>query len=608
MFRRKPKTEETRKDKVELGAAPVRKSWIWSIVYADPAAIVTGIWDAFDAWRVTRNWRALIWFTPAFCVLVLCFGTILWGMTRSKADLRDRYLQLAEKEAPILVQAADARPKTADTDNASNVVEVTPKKPGVQFSEYADLLYRRVLQLESNNVRARYYVAYRVGASGNVVQARSMMQELAPDKAKGFEPAHAWVATDMIQRFGRGELDERAKDALIHHLEIASTWEQADINLLLIYSGILESQGRVDEAIKVCRQAANRDSTLHLAVAEICNRAKYNSQANDEATAAIKVLKVNFGTDLEKETDRVGVARAHLIRNEPDEAVKILAEGLQFNADRPMVKRMLSEVLRLKYRASFRQTASGIELNMNLLEAAANVDPGNPSVGEEIAQLSQMGVAASENTIETLKKQLANGTASAITHTLLGNAYASRSLWPKAISHWELALGQNPNLVLVLNNLAVAMAQQDPKNVTRSLEMIDKALAIVGGSDAELFDSRGQVLLAAGQPKEAISWFEKSLGLDTNRVATREGMIKAAEQAGIPDLVEIHTNALAQLKERLANEAEEKKDAAPSEAPKSAKEESPKESSPVSPVTDTKSSADGNGPATADTPQTSPPK
>jgi tetratricopeptide (TPR) repeat protein len=138
------------------------------------------------------------------------------------------------------------------------------------------------------------------------------------------------------------------------------------------------------------------------------------------------------------------------------------------------------------------------------------------------------------------------------------------------------------------------------------LEMIDKALKIVGGSDPELFDSRGLVLLAAGQPKEAITWFEKSLGLDTNRVATREGMIKAAEQAGIPDLVEIHTNALAQLKERLAKEAEEKKNAAPSEVPKSDQEESPKEPSPDSPGTEPKTSADGNSPATADTSETSP--
>jgi tetratricopeptide (TPR) repeat protein len=434
------------------------------------------------------------------------------------------------------------------------------------------------------------------------------MQELAPETEKGFEPAHAWVAMDMIQRFGRGELDDRAKASLIHHLKIASTWEKADINLLLVYSGLLESQGQVDEAIKVCRQAANRDSSLHRAVAEICNRAKYTSQASDEAAAAIKVLRVNFGTDLEKETDRVGVARAHLVRNEPDEAIKTLAEGLQFKPDRPMVKRMLSEVLRLKYRSSFRQTASGIELNMNLLEAAANVDPGNPAVGEEIAQLSQMGVAASENTMDTLKKQLANGTASAITHTLLGNAYASRSIWPKAISHWELALGQNPNLVIVLNNLAVALTEQDPTNASRSLEMIDKALKIVGGNNAELFDSRGLILLAAGQPKEAISWFEKSLSLDANRVATREGMVKAAEQAGIPDLVEIHSKALAELKEKLAKEAEEKKNSASSSVPDAASKDSPEVTSPANPTIETKATGDGNSSNTDATTETTVPK
>jgi tetratricopeptide (TPR) repeat protein len=130
---------------------------------------------------------------------------------------------------------------------------------------------------------------------------------------------------------------------------------------------------------------------------------------------------------------------------------------------------------------------------------------------------------------------------------------------PKAISHWELALGQNPNLVIVLNNLAVALTEQDASNVPRSLEMIDKALKIVGGNDAELFDSRGTVLLASGNAKESITWFEKAISVDPKRPSTREGIIKAAEKAELPELAEIHRVALAELTDQLAKEAEAKK-------------------------------------------------
>ncbi len=556
MWKRRRKTaKKVDPAKVQIESSSKGSPWLWRAIYADPASAASEFLENFDRWRSTRQWRRILWFAPALIIFIVCLGNVLWGATRSKAELRDRYLKLAEEESPVVVNEEGKQDPAAAGSTGDSGQSENAKEGQVKGSDYADLLYRRVLQLESNNTRARYYIAYRMAAAGNILQARARMQELAPEKGKGFEPAHAWLAADLVQQFTRGELRVDQQPALIHHLEIASTWNEVDPRLLIFYAGILENQNKIDEAIKICRRAAQLNSAFRLALAELLMRAKYTVPAQDEAFAAIKAMRENFGTKAETDQDRIGVARAHLIRNEINEAMAVLNAGLQINPERPALRRMLSEILRLQYRQSFRQAGSGVELNMNLLEAAASIDPTNPAVGEEIAQLSQIGYRATPETIETLRKQLANGTASAITHTLLGNAYAARDQWQKAISHWELALAQNPNLVVVLNNLAVALCKEDPSQVDRALGMIDRALSIVGGRDAELFDSRGLILTYTKRPIEAISWFEKSIAIDPNRVNTRQALIDAAKDANMTEMVELHTVALEELKARLEEQA-----------------------------------------------------
>ncbi len=146
----------------------------------------------------------------------------------------------------------------------------------------------------------------------------------------------------------------------------------------------------------------------------------------------------------------------------------------------------------MKYRSTVKQTENGVEADLQLLNKALMVDPSNPKIGEEIAQLvtADAKYIQNDDILDKLRTQLADGSATAVVHLLLANAYQVRGQTKKAMSHWELCLAQNPNQVLALNNLSVAIVQADPTQVTRSMEMIERALKIAG-PDPELLDSYG---------------------------------------------------------------------------------------------------------------------
>jgi tetratricopeptide (TPR) repeat protein len=106
---------------------------------------------------------------------------------------------------------------------------------------------------------------------------------------------------------------------------------------------------------------------------------------------------------------------------------------------------------------------------------------------------------------------------------------------PIAITHWELCLAQNPNMILALNNLAVALSQSEPPQLDRSLELLDRATKIAG-PDPELLDSKGEVLMRAGRTQEAVTSFEQSISLDNKRIPTRRRLAEAYRKLGLIEL------------------------------------------------------------------------
>ncbi len=129
---------------------------------------------------------------------------------------------------------------------------------------------------------------------------------------------------------------------------------------------------------------------------------------------------------------------------------------------------------------------------------------------------------------------------------LLANASIKKGELEQAVPHLEMAAKHSPNAPVVLNNLALALARTKSDSFERCLELLDRALKITGPA-AEIFDSQGEVYMHANQPLDAIQSFERAIGMDPGRVKTRQWLINAYEQAGLPAMAETQRKALEKL-------------------------------------------------------------
>jgi tetratricopeptide (TPR) repeat protein len=303
------------------------------------------------------------------------------------------------------------------------------------------------------------------------------------------------------------------------------------------------------EGISMMQRAAQRDNAFYLPLSAMQARHKQPIQSKESAESAIRHYKRSFGNKDEPDLDRINAAEAYIQSGNFDEAINVLQEGLRLREDRPLLRRALSNVFRYRYRSELKKTEEGqIKANLGLLNSAMLADPTNPAVGEEIAILQTLGVTADDGMIQALKKQLSFGGATAVTHLLLGNACMNKEDTQNAIFHWKLALGQDSNLVLAINNLAVVNSMLDPPNFDEALRLIDRAIEVSRGYP-EFLDSKGEILMRAKRYEEAISFFEKALEGEPTRISTREKLVSCYEKMGMMELADSHNNTIAKIRE-----------------------------------------------------------
>jgi hypothetical protein len=198
--------------------------------------------DLATLWRSSRRWRRVLAILPV-ALLTLVFGSLVAvGNLVNTGEKVKWYVERAEEEVKLasgepVEKETNNEDKTNNKDRGGAKTKVDePAKPLSESelklkTEFIDVLFHRVLQLEHNNKRALYYIAYQMSRFGKVSAARPMMESMAPDDGTGFELAHAWVASDLIQRAQKGEPINT--ETLKHHLKAGTTRKEANPGLLI---------------------------------------------------------------------------------------------------------------------------------------------------------------------------------------------------------------------------------------------------------------------------------------------------------------------------------------------------------------------------------------
>jgi tetratricopeptide (TPR) repeat protein len=251
----------------------------------------------------------------------------------------------------------------------------------------------------------------------------------------------------------------------------------------------------------------------------------------------------------------MSVAEVRVLLGQLDQAEAMLLEGLERGLGRERMRRQLSEVQFRIYLESIKKLDNGeFSADLALLEKAATTDSSNPNISAGVARLIALKIKPTDLLLDILKQQIKSGTTTVATHLSLGEGYFGIGRIEEAQKHWELALQGDPNSVVGLNNLALSLAQLQPPNLQRALELASRAHAIAPQNPSVL-DTFGEILLIADRPKEAVNKLELAIRYDNARIGTRKKLVIAYQASGLNDMAIAQSAVIEQIES--ANKGQE---------------------------------------------------
>ncbi len=527
-------------------------------IFYSPVGVAGGFIDAFRGWKFSRSWVRFWFHLPSLLLLVsvyLIFGFSVFSRVDSRVQL---FTVESEKRCTTkILEAVSDELHEKDFCKAiawDSVVQVESKSNLITDlkNRYVELLSKRILSIQPANQSAHYRLGLIYNLTGQPEAAISEMTELANGKFGECPPANAWMAKELLKQTVAGVQVSSKK--LMDYLELAIKWKDVDFRLISYYAKMLENLGMANKAVAVAKQAAQGRPELNLELARLYQRLGYKEELKSAANSAEDIFNKRLNTSNEKESDRLAVAEMRKITDRLEQAAEILSEGLLTKSSGPATKRELSEIQRLMFTKSVFRTDAGVfQVDLPMLEKAAETDPLNPSISGEVANLLKLKVTATPKLVTILRNQIKQGTSSASTHIALAERLFNEGKMKGAINNWEIALAKDPKNLGVMNNLSLSLAKDDEKNIPRSLEILAKAIKLAP-QNAELMDTLGDVLVIAKRPIEAIAKYDLAVRLDKTRINTRKKQLEVYQANGRQDMADVIQRVIEKMERENAIE------------------------------------------------------
>ena len=484
----------------------------------DPSAWAVGITGCFVDWLITRRWRRiLIGFIPLFAAASVG-GLVALGSRLDRDKLAERYLELANKEVEDWEK--QWAPESADESSgatspqADPTASASPSTDGsdsdqAKISRFAETLFRRVQQLHPDNQKSVFFIAMTLAQRGSLQLAVARLESIAPEDREGFLPAHVKLAEIFLSRAVTAENLPKVK----HHARATMKWERTSPYLLARISELFRQTGEPDMAVQAMTLAAHRDPRFTFALAKLTStHAKWKLQFDRALPKAEDYFRAEVAAKPQDAQPRLLLADILLMKEDYTGAEQTIVEGLKVK-DLPELRRALSEVYRVRFASTSKVTSTSWSGQIELLDRAFRIDPTNSRVFEEVAKLARIGgESPGDELMAQLRKLLADGTATSITHMWMAERYLLSGDMAAAVPHLEQAVKRDPRAAQSWNNLAYCLASLYPDRREEALACADRAVELVPTSP-EYHDTRGTVLSTLGRHKDAVAAFERAIEL-----------------------------------------------------------------------------------------------
>ena len=413
----------------------------------------------------------------------------------------------------------------------------------------AALWLEKAALLNPNEPKSLYGQALLADEDGRRDQARSIMRRIAPPQGEGYPQAHFWLAQDLISQ--SLPLTPGLSQTIEHHLRQSLRSEPLEAESHALLGRLMAIRGDRPQAISHFEMAAREKPECHLTLAVLYKE----QQEPDKAARSARLAAEYFGKLAEAEPEtwghRLRWAQAELLRENYAQAVGILEPAVDKVED-PEPFREVLVAAHLGLLADMAQREPNrLDKQLDLLNAAFKYGPENPEVLGLIANLvtQQRDDADSPQVAElhkALMLTLASGTAPPLVHLIVGTRALEAGDVERAVTHLELAFKANPDMPMVVNNLAWGLAHREPPDLDRALQLIDAAIPL--SDHPNLRGTRAVILSALGRSQDAINELEAVLRRHPDPAWVHESLADLYRQAGVEDLAELHTQLAAHLR------------------------------------------------------------
>ncbi len=185
----------------------------------DPIAVALGITGCAADWFLSRPWLKIMVSALPLCFVAAVGTLVVMGHRLNRDKLAARYMQLADAEVKSWennwAPESNRQQSKPATDTKSTAATVSPSETSnepskgndgsgsgkgtnqdVSIPHYAEILFRRVQQLQGSDSRSVFFVAMSYLQRGAAQQAFTLIDRIAPADRVGYcQPMCSWRST-----------------------------------------------------------------------------------------------------------------------------------------------------------------------------------------------------------------------------------------------------------------------------------------------------------------------------------------------------------------------------------------------------------------------------
>ena len=470
------------------------------------------IWE----WLFSRSYWRLVWAMPALLV-GLVFGTALVQAAFPSYDrvLRDRYSTQAQQ---VLL--------SGDEDDL-------------------ELYVCRLIELEDELDPWLEYALGRVAERrGNLARTRRLMNQIAPADRAGYGPAHFWLAKDLMT--GADLSKSEIVEVIGHHLHQFLQHDQHNTECRALLGQLHLGAKQFGPAIKHLVHAIDDYPHLSLPLAT----AYFQRRDRDKGETAARLASEHFRSAVAAGAvgdTRFLWAEAETLLGNYGQVTEILKEGLDIDPGNERFRQAIAQAY-LIWAESLRKRGASFDDQLSKLQHGLAHVPDHTGALTRLATMAMSDDSSAKKARQLLVHALDKVDLPPSVRLLLGTKAAEKGKYNLALAHLEAARKQGLETAETLNNLGWVLRRVEPPQLEKALEVLDRAVELAP-RDAEIRETRGQILLQLGRWADAIADLEAALPKMNGRRQIHKSLEKAYRELGELDMADAHREIVRQLEE-----------------------------------------------------------